>query len=751
MLAEELYASYFDIKQSRTPYGNDGEYLADLLAFLDIILNIACAYKGMNESSAPLNVADVHLRGLSISPAEIVDALLSYRLDERSKGVSPEIKKQVEMANTHIENRLEASSAAGFTPNMIRLSKKMRLTDFERFLLLLSLSSVSDRKYESIYSFIHNNKKEKLPTKGLAISLYKMFFKLEEYHIGRAIKGEGNFFRFLAESAVGRSDEPGLADSIVLSRRVSGYIHGINLIDHELADIAALFDKTERLDDLYIRQEEYNQIKAIIGNILHNASRVGNVLNLYGQNGIGKKHMLKHAAQALGFNLIFVDYAKLKLQQQSAIRRLLDKIYLEYILTGSIPCFINMDQNESFDEEQDAKRTRDMRLVITIEYIAKEFWFAVWLSKVKEDELPTHTIHLVSMELPMLTVGERILLWDVDSRGFDLAEDVDTILCANQYILTPKSIKDVLDTADYLAKCESRRVIKRVDILRGVKQHSVNQLGRYATLINAVFTWDDLVIDEDQKRKMQMICNQMKYRNVVGEEWGFHKKTPYGRGLCAMFFGSPGTGKTMAVQVMANELGLDLYRIDLSQLVSKYIGETEKNISGLFKKAKNINALLFFDEADSLFAKRSEVKDSNDRNANAETSHLLQKLEDYEGISILATNFVNNIDDAFKRRIKFMINFVFPTPEVRLKLWKKIIPRTAILQEELDFEFFAKQFELSGSNIKEIIINAAYIAASEHSGLANRHIVEAVKLNFEKYGKILCKEDFGYLGISSNN
>jgi ATP-dependent 26S proteasome regulatory subunit len=407
-----------------------------------------------------------------------------------------------------------------------------------------------------------------------------------------------------------------------------------------------------------------------------------------------------------------------------------------------------MDQEEDFDDDPNAVKTRDMRLVTTIEYIEKEFWLVIWLSRIKEDELTKHNVSLVCMELPMLTVSERIVLWDVFSQDYNLAEDIDTVLCANQYILTPKSIKDVLDTANNLALSDNRSLIEREDILQGVKQHSVNQLGRYATLINAVFTWDDLVIDEEQKREMQLICNQIKYRNVVGEEWGFNEKTPYGRGLCALFYGSPGTGKTMAVQVMANELGLDLYRIDLSQLVSKYIGETEKNISDLFRRAKNINALLFFDEADSLFAKRSEVKDAHDRYANADTAHLLQKLEEYEGISILATNYVNNIDDAFKRRIKYMINFVFPTPEVRLKLWKTVLPKKVVLEEEIDFEFFAYNFELAGSNIKDILTTAAYIAASEHTGLANRHIVEAVKLNFKKYGKILTNEDFGYLGTN---
>ncbi len=748
MQAQELFSSYFDIEKNGLPYNNDREYLTDLLAFLDIILNVACAYKGMNESSAPLNVADAHLRGLSFSPAEIIDSLLSYRLEERSKGVSTEIKRQVEMAYTYIDLRLQASIRAGFTPRVKVLSKKLRLTDFERFLLLLSLASACDRKYESIFAFLHNNVREKLPTKALAITLYKLFFDLEDYYFGCTIKGEGNFFRFLAERPAGSNNEPGLADKIVLNRRASGFVFGINKIDQELEDFVTIFDRTERLEGIYIRHDEYQRIYNYMEDIIYNGDRVGNVLNLYGENGIGKKHLLKHAAQALGINLIFIDFAKLRLRPPSAIRHLLDKVYLEYLLTGSIPCFVNMDQEDNFDDERDADKNRDIRLVTTIEYIEREFWLVIWISRIKEDELTSHQIHLLSLELPMLTVGERMVLWDVYTQDFNLAEDIDIVLSANQYILTPKGIKDVLDTASSLAGCETRTVIERDDILQGVRQRSVNQLGRLATLINAVFTWDDLVIDEDQKREMQIICNQIKYRNVVGEEWGFHKKTPYGRGLCALFYGSPGTGKTMAVQVMANELGLDLYRIDLSQLVSKYIGETEKNISDLFRKAKNINALLFFDEADSLFAKRSEVKDSNDRYANADTAHLLQKLEEYEGISILATNYVNNIDDAFKRRIKFMINFVFPTPEVRLKLWQTVLPKNAVLEEELDLEFFANNFELAGSNIKDILITAAYIAASEHTGLANRHIVEAIKLNFKKYGKILTNEDFGYLGIT---
>ncbi len=239
MRAEELYSSYFEIKEKSLAYSDDREYLMDLLSFLDIILNVACAYKGMNESSAPLNVEEAHLRGLAFSPAEIVDSLLAYRLAERSKGVSAAIRKQIEKAHDHIETRLKASVAGGFIPRIEVLCKKVHLNDYERFLLLLALSSAYDRKYESIYAFLHNNVKEKLPTKGLAISLYKMFFSLEDYHLGRTIRGEGNFFRYLTESTAGTSSEPGLTDKIVLCRRVSGFILGINQLDEEL-DVTSL-------------------------------------------------------------------------------------------------------------------------------------------------------------------------------------------------------------------------------------------------------------------------------------------------------------------------------------------------------------------------------------------------------------------------------------------------------------------------------------------------------------------------------
>ncbi|MBP0979730.1 MAG: ATP-binding protein [Oscillospiraceae bacterium] len=241
-------------------------------------------------------------------------------------------------------------------------------------------------------------------------------------------------------------------------------------------------------------------------------------------------------------------------------------------------------------------------------------------------------------------------------------------------------------------------------------------------------------------------CNYIKFKDIVFEDWGFNSKVPYGKGLSVLLYGPPGTGKTMGAQVIANELGLLLYKIDLSQIINKYIGETEKNLSNIFLEAKKSNAILLFDEADSLFGKRTDVKDSNDKNSNNETSFLLQKMEEYDGVSILTTNKFNNFDDAFRRRIRFIVSFPMPDIKMRRELWKKVFPKQAPLSKDFDDLFLAENFELSGSNIKSIAILASYLAVAERSEIKMKHILLALKYESQKTGKIVSKKDFGVYG-----
>ncbi|UCC16079.1 MAG: ATP-binding protein, partial [Dehalococcoidales bacterium] len=218
------------------------------------------------------------------------------------------------------------------------------------------------------------------------------------------------------------------------------------------------------------------------------------------------------------------------------------------------------------------------------------------------------------------------------------------------------------------------------------------------------------------------------------------KKLSLGKGLHVLFSGPSGTGKTMAAEILAHELQLDLYKIDLSQIVSKYIGETEKNLERIFKEGQTSNAILFFDEADAIFGKRSEVKDAHDRYANIEIAYLLQKMDEYEGMVILATNLRNNIDDAFSRRMHFTLEFPIPDESDRNRIWNSIFPPEAPLDDNLDFVFIARQFRITGGNIKNIALGAAFLAAQNGNIINMNNVIRAIKREYQKMGK-LCTED----------
>jgi SpoVK/Ycf46/Vps4 family AAA+-type ATPase len=239
------------------------------------------------------------------------------------------------------------------------------------------------------------------------------------------------------------------------------------------------------------------------------------------------------------------------------------------------------------------------------------------------------------------------------------------------------------------------------------------------------------------------MCAHIRFGPKVFEEWGFERKLARGKGLNVLFAGPPGTGKTMAAEVLATDLGLELYKIDLASVVSKYIGETEKNLERIFHEGQSSNAILFFDEADSLFGKRSEVKDSHDRYANLEISYLLQRMEEYDGIVILATNLRKNMDDAFVRRMHGAIEFPMPEELDRLEIWRRTFPPEAPVAGDLDLEFLARKFKLSGGNIKNIVLEAAFFAAEAGSSISMGHLVRATRREHQKMGKLFHESDFG--------
>jgi SpoVK/Ycf46/Vps4 family AAA+-type ATPase len=346
---------------------------------------------------------------------------------------------------------------------------------------------------------------------------------------------------------------------------------------------------------------------------------------------------------------------------------------------------------------------------------------------------------LVCVPLTLPDASERRRYWQnaLDGVGVVLTPpEVDRL--AEQFRLTPEQIEGALREAlrpAMVSSATSREALTLGDLMAAARQQSGQELAALAQKLTPKYQWQDVVLPVDQTAHLREICHQARYREQVYGTWGFGDKLSRGKGLAMLFAGPPGTGKTMAAEVMANELQLDLYRIDLSQVVSKYIGETEKNLDRIFMAAQTANAILFFDEADALFGKRSDVKDAHDRYANIEVGYLLQKMEDYEGITILASNLRQNMDDAFVRRIQMIVEFPFPDEESRHRIWQVTFPPALPLAEDVDLAVLAREVKLPGGNIKNIALAAAFTAASEGGDMHMEHLIKAAQREHQKLGR----------------
>lgn len=270
--------------------------------------------------------------------------------------------------------------------------------------------------------------------------------------------------------------------------------------------------------------------------------------------------------------------------------------------------------------------------------------------------------------------------------------------------------------------------------------------------VSAKHTWSDLVLPPGTLDQLHEFCARVINSEYVLKQWGFARKLSMGKGTTAVFAGPSGTGKTIAAEVIANEIKLDLYKVDLAAVISKYIGETEKNLDRIFTVAENASAVLFFDEADAFFGKRSEVRDSHDRYANIEISYLLQKMEAYEGAAILATNLGQNMDESFLRRFAFNIRFPFPEEESRRRIWSTIWPQETPLARDIDYGYLASRFRFTGGNIKNVALAAAFLAADDGGVVSMMHLLRAIEREFEKMGKpVRCDELAAELRVLQDN
>jgi hypothetical protein len=335
------------------------------------------------------------------------------------------------------------------------------------------------------------------------------------------------------------------------------------------------------------------------------------------------------------------------------------------------------------------------------------------------------------VEVPSPSLAERCELW----AGCAAADSAAIDVVAAKFRLSIRQIEHAARIAELSAHARGVEATMGEDLERGAREASRTQLGELATLVGDRRSWSDLVLPAPQAEQLQSISAYLRHRDRVLDDWGY-ADTVSGQGLTALFAGEPGTGKTLAAQVVATDLGLDVFRVDLATVVSKYIGETERNLDRIFDAAEGSNAILFFDEADALFGKRSEVKDAHDRYANIEVSYLLQRMEAYSGAVLLATNYRRNIDEAFLRRLDLAVEFPFPDAADRVHIWNRLLPASAPIAADVDVGALAARFELSGGSIRNCSVAAAFMAADDGGEIEMAHLVRAVGGEYRKNGRL---------------
>ncbi|MFI3312260.1 MAG: ATP-binding protein [Eubacteriales bacterium] len=603
--------------------------------------------------------------------------------------------------------------------------REFHLTDFQFFCLLMGYVAKASPDHRIRLSRCQGSPNVTHPTLRLSFQIYQVMEQVEVRELMETVADKalaGLLFHGALEQDLFLL-EIHLSDSLI-SWMQGGIISPAN-------QVCTVQHWDSLPEEPVLRRELLSQLTSQCQEILPMGGHA--VFQFLGPTGTGKSFLVRHLAAALQRTLLVLDYTKFqRLEEEDRV------VACSEILTDlRLHPTILYIQNYHGGMDNGGK---PLTVVDAPDFLLQACnipgltFFGTTLPELKFQNVSVPTYSL-DLDIPR---GDLALnFWQEMAKNYKLSSSLEDL--ASTFILTPAQMMASLRNANLASSGEISKSAMNAAIL----SNSTVGLTHHATPIRVAYTWDDLVVEPSQKDILRHVVNKAKLRGTVLERWGFDKKLAYGRGTTVLFYGPPGTGKTMGAQVLAGEIGLALFRVDLSQVMSKYIGETEKNLSIIFKEAKNSNIILFFDEADALFSKRTEVKDARDKYANVETSYLLQKMEEHDGISILATNRVGNFDEAFKRRISYMVNFEMPNPEMRLRLWKNVFPAGAPVSQDIDLEFLAERFEFSGSMIKNIVINAAYLAAAEGEPISMKHMVHSIKSENLKAGKVTWYQDFG--------
>jgi ATP-dependent 26S proteasome regulatory subunit len=517
-------------------------------------------------------------------------------------------------------------------------------------------------------------------------------------------------YEFIARTDA-RSELPEHRQTWKVARRVLALVHGEVSIDEQLLALAErVTAPVKPIGALELAGDAQHRIES--------AFERGGVVLVHGRVGQGRRSALLAVAAAHGKRVVKV-HTRSVAKERDAAQRQLRLIARECRLLDLTPLFCDLDALGGSNETADR-----------LDLIEQEVSGLVLATSAKPisrrwKRAPS------TVDLGALGGAQRASLW---ARALPMASAEDTEILATMYPLAPALIEA---TAQAAIEQSAGAPMKPEHITEGLRSVLDDRLAGLATRINATQTWQDLVLPDDQLTAVVELLARIRERRRVYEDWGFAEKLGKGLGVSALFSGPPGTGKTMAAGLIARTLNAELYQVDLSKIVSKWIGETEKNLATLFDAAEAGHAILLFDEADALFGKRTDVRSSNDRHANQEVNFLLQRLESYAGICILTTNHETAIDEAFRRRLAVHVRLPMPEVDERRKLWHALIPAKCPKSGDLRIDELANRFVMSGGYIKNAVLRAAFLAADEEGTIDAVRLSRAAQLEYEAMGKLV--------------
>jgi hypothetical protein len=650
---------------------------------------------------------DDRFRGLYISEAEVDDLLAGPGRPTLFAPVAETVAHLVE-----IEAAADAAEAAGEDIRLRRLARSFGLDGLDVELLLVSLAPDLDPRFERLYAYLHDDVSRRRASTGLALELCGApLVSGERRRLGPSSPLIADGLLLIEET-----DRPFLTRSLRVPDRVAAHLLGDDTPDPVIEMLTTASAGAEVGDVRPIEQALRSEARLV-----------------YIQEPAGGAALSMAAAAfaRVGMPVLALDLARLA--PDDDVKELSGRASREARLRGAGIVAGPVDALASRCAEgpraaEGIRALAEARSPIVL--VGSRGWDPLWSRDVP-----------VVVESAVVSVAERSQVWRSVLDG-NAPAGTDPAQTTVGFRLTPEQIHRAARAA-HLQATAAGRGITADDLRAGARAQNAAGLERLARRIAPRVAWDDLVLPPHVVTQLQELVARVRQRDQVLDAWGLGARSSKGRGIKALFAGDSGTGKTISAEVVAHDLGLDLYVIDLSTVIDKYVGETEKNLDRIFAEADRLNGVLLFDEADALFGKRSEVKDAQDRYANVEVAYLLQRMELFDGLAVLTTNLRSNIDDAFARRLDAIVDFPMPEEDDRRRLWEQHfrpgLPRAA----DVDLDFLAGAFKISGGNIHNVVLAAAFLAAEGDRPVAMADLVRATEREYRKLGHLVVETEFG--------